>query len=185
LNSHFRLVVALLSIGLLFACSAPAPKSRPPGPQPEWSFEKEAIRLSFQADRDLNQHDGLRHALSVCVYQLKDPNAFNQLASDRNGLYVLLGCETFDPSVTSFRRITVQPGQELDLTLDRGQASRYVGIAAGYYSLEREKITRLVEIPVEVKSTGVIFKDKYAIPGGLNLRVVLGTQAIEKVEPLR
>jgi type VI secretion system VasD/TssJ family lipoprotein len=185
LNCYLRPLVVLLSVGLLFACSAPPPKTRPPGPQPEWSFEKEAIRLSFQADRDLNLHDGLRHALSVCVYQLKDPNAFNQLASDRNGLYVLLGCETFDPSVTSFRRVTVQPGQELDLTLDRGQASRYIGIAAGYYSLEREKITRLVEIPVEVKSTGVIFRDKYAIPGSLNLRVVLGTQAIETVEPLR
>ncbi len=185
MNSHFRLLAVLLSIVLLFACSTPPPKSRPPGPQPDWSYEKEAIRLSFRADRDLNLHDGLRHALSLCVYQLKDPNAFNQLASDRNGLYVLLGCETFDPSVTSFRRITVQPGQELDVTLDRGQASRYVAIAAGYYGLEREKITRLFEIPVEVKSTGVIFKDQYAIPGGLNLLVVLGTQAIEKVEPLR
>lgn len=182
---NLKLPAALLIIGLFFACSSPPPKSGPPGPQPEWSFEKEAIRLSFQADRDLNLYDGLRHALSLCLYQLKDPNAFNQLASDRNGLYVLLGCETFDPSVTSFRRITVQPGQELNVTLDRGQASRYVGIAAGYYGLEREKVTRLIDIPVEVKSTGVIFKERYAVPGGLNLRVVLGPQAIERVESLR
>jgi len=122
--------------------------------------------------------------LSVCVYQMKDPNAFNQLGSDRNGLYVLLGCETFDPSVTSFRRITVQPKQELSITLDRAQASRYVGIAAGYYAVEREKIIRLVEIPIQVKTSGFLGRTQYAIPAPLNLNVVLGPQAIQRVEAI-
>jgi hypothetical protein len=86
--------------------------------------------------------------------------------------------------VTSFRRITVQPGQELTVTLDRAQASRYVGIAAGYYAIEREKIIRLAEIPVEVKTSGFFFRTQYAITAPLRLNVVLGPQAIQRVEAI-
>ena len=86
--------------------------------------------------------------------------------------------------MTSFRRITVQPRQELSIALDRAQASRYVGIAAGYYAVEREKIIRLVEIPVQVKTSGFLGRNQYAIPAPLNLNVVLGPQAIQRVEAI-
>jgi type VI secretion system VasD/TssJ family lipoprotein len=187
LKQNLKLMAACLSTLALFACASgkdASPKRHPPIPQVDWSYEKEAIRLVFKADSNLNPYSGASHALSVCVYQLKDPNAFNQLGSDQNGLYVLLGCETFDPSVTSFRRITVQPRQELTITLDRAQASRYVGIAAGYYTLERDKIIRLVEIPVDVKISGFLGRTQYSIPASLNLNVVLGPQAIDKVEAI-
>jgi type VI secretion system VasD/TssJ family lipoprotein len=187
LKRNLKLIAALLSVWALFACASGkgSPlKGAPPAPQADWVYEKDAVRLVFKADRELNLYNGVHHALSVCVYQLKDPNAFNQLGSDRNGLYVLLGCETFDPSVTSFRRITVQPGQELTVTLDRAQASRYVGIAAGYYAIEREKIIRLAEIPVEVKTSGFFFRTQYAITAPLSLNVVLGPQAIQRVEAI-
>ena len=187
MKRNLKLMAVWLSALALFACASgkdASSKGGAPIPRADWSYEKDAIRLVFKADGDLNLYSGVHHALSVCVYQLKDPNAFNQLGSDRNGLYVLLSCEAFDPSVTSFRRITVQPKQELSITLDRAQASRYVGIAAGYYAIEREKIIRLVEIPIQVKTSGFLGRTQYAIPAPLNLNVVLGPQAIQKVEAI-
>lgn len=183
----------LIGLGILMGlfavgCSSPAkspPIAQAPALHVDWAYEKDAIRLVFKADRSLNFYKGLQHALSLCVYQLKDPNAFNQLSADANGLTVLLGCETFDPAVTSFRRITVQPGQELSVTLDRAQGTRYVGIAAGYYRLERERIVRLLDIPVAVKTTGMILRDQYAVAAPLNAELTLGPEQIEKTEVSR
>ncbi len=187
-----RIALAWLgALALLAAagCSSPAkttpPLTQAPALHVDWAYEKDAVRLVFKADRSLNMYKGVPHALSLCVYQLKDPNAFNQLSGDANGLSVLLGCETFDPAVTSFRRITVQPSQDLSVALDRAQGTRYVGLAAGFYRLERERIVRLMEIPVEIKSSGMILREKYAVAAPLNAEVTLGPEQIEKVEAFR
>lgn len=58
---------------LLTACAA---KQLPP---PQWTYEKEAIRLHIKADNKLNLDEGEAHTLLLCVYQLSDPNTFNQL----------------------------------------------------------------------------------------------------------
>lgn len=150
------------------------------GPEPDWGFEKEGIRLVLKSDENLNSYNGLPHTLHICIYQLEDPNAFNQLSGDEPGLMILLGCSTFDPSVTGFKSVTVQPGQQLTATLDRAEGTRYVGIAAGYYTLERDRIVRLEKVPVEIKRTLTL--KKYAVAEPLDLKVILGAQQIETVE---
>ena len=91
-------------------------------PQPEdWLYKKNGIRLIFMADSKLNLSDGIAHTLHICFYQLRDPNAFNQLSSDQDGLLQLLECFLFDPSVTSFKELIVQPGQTLSIALDRAE----------------------------------------------------------------
>lgn len=178
----FQLMILLVLIGacLTFSCAKGSRKPGPTGPEPVWSYEKEGIHVSLKAEPTLNTFNGLPHTLHICFYQLKDPNVFNQLAGDEQGLYLLLGCTTFDVSVTSFQRITVQPGQDLSLTIDRAEGSRYVALAAGYYNLERDRIIRLESIPVLIKRK-LMFK-KYAVPGNLNLEVSLGAHQIENVE---
>jgi predicted component of type VI protein secretion system len=123
----------------------------------------------------------LPHTLHLCLYQLKDPNAFNQLSGDEDGLYILLDCGVFDPSVTGFQRLTIQPGQQFTQSFDRAEGSRYIGIAAGYYILEKERITRFLKIPVEIKRRGLTFR-KYGVPGELDLEITLGAQQIEMIE---
>jgi type VI secretion system VasD/TssJ family lipoprotein len=172
----------------VLACSSvktTPPITQAPSLHVDWAYEKDAIRLVFKGDRSLNFYKGVQHALSLCIYQLKDPNAFNQLAGDPNGISVLLGCETFDPAVTSFRRVTVQPGQDLSVSLDRAQGTRYVGLAAGFYRMERERVARLMEIPVEIRTTGWVLRDKFAVAGPLNLEVTLGPEQIDKVEAFK
>ena len=71
---------------VLFVCSCASQPLTPP----EWRYEQEAIDIHVKADSQLNLYEGLPHTLLMCVYQLKDPNAFNQLTEDDDGLYKLL-----------------------------------------------------------------------------------------------
>ena len=117
---------------------------------------------------------------------LKNPNAFNLKAKYEDGLYELLDCGPFDPSVTSFERLIVQPGKDQTVKLDRAEGSNYIGIAAGYYeAFKRESIIRLQEIPQPtVKKTWLLgSKDKYSCD--LNLEITLGKAQIDKIEVIQ
>jgi type VI secretion system VasD/TssJ family lipoprotein len=153
-----------------------------PLPPPEWGFEKEAISLHLVASPQLNLDEGTPHTLLVCVYQLKDPNGFNQLAGDVHGIYKLLECGLFDASVAASKRLIINPGQDLDLTLDRAAEAKHVAIVAGYYELVSDRIIRKFDIPVKVEEKGLIKRVKTARPGQLKIEVELGPQQIQRVE---
>jgi type VI secretion system VasD/TssJ family lipoprotein len=187
LKTWLKLVLVLVVVVFIFSCGSKkgsTQKSTSEIEPDEWNYQRDAIRLVLTADPQLNAHDGLPHTLHLCLYQLKDPNAFNQFSGDEDGLYLLLGCSVFDQTVTSFQRLTIQPGQQLTQSFDRAEGSRYVGIAAGYYIIEKERMTRFLKIPVKIKRRGVLFR-KYGVPGELDLEITLGPQQIEKIEAIQ
>lgn len=136
----------------------------------EWKYEKDAIRLHLVSDPNLNLFGGSPHTLLLCVYHLRDPNGFNQVRDEKDGLVKLLECTRFDPSVTYAKRIIVQPGQETTETLDRAEGARYVAVVAGYSQLQKEQVTRFYEIPV-----GSISRS----PQRLDIDLYLGPQEIQ------
>ncbi len=113
-------------------------------------YKQDAISLHLKSAQDLNLYKGEAHTLLLCVYQLRDPNAFNQLLDERDGVSSLLECKRFDASVTGFRRLIINPGQEINRTIDRAEGTKYVGIAAGYYEMQSENMVRLYQIPVSM-----------------------------------
>jgi type VI secretion system VasD/TssJ family lipoprotein len=163
----------LASIILIWSCAA---QQLPP---PESEFEKGAIKINVEADPRLNLSDGKPHTLLVCVYQLNDPNGFNQLADDQEGLYRLLECDLFDGSVDGAKKLIVQPGQNTIFNLDRTQGARYVAVAAGYYLIERERVVRLYEIPVVIETKGFIRRSKRKKLDTLEIDLKLGAQQIQ------
>lgn len=167
-----------LPVCCLFAFLLGACASQPPSP-PEWAYEKDAIEVSLKADPQLNYDEGVAHTLLVCLYQLKDPNAFNQLADDTDGIYKLLECSLFDSGVATAKRIIVRPGKDINVILDRAQDAKYVAVAAGYYVLERDRIVRLYDIPVVIEKKGFIKKTKVSKPGKLKLEIDLGPSQIK------
>ncbi len=136
---------------------------------PEWKYQKDAIRLHLTSDPQLNLSGGIPHTLLLCMYELRDPNAFNQVLDERDGLVKLLDCTRFDPSVTYTKKVVVQPRQEVNESLDRGEGARYVGIVAGYSQLDKERVTRFYEIPVGV----------FKAPKPLDIELYLGPQEIQ------
>jgi type VI secretion system VasD/TssJ family lipoprotein len=115
---------------------------------PKYIYEEGAINLHLKSGPDVNLYDGKPHTLLLCVYQLKDPNAFNQLFDEEDGISKLLECSRFDASVMSSKRLVVQPKEETTKTLDRSEGTKYVGIIAGYFQMEKKNIMRLIQVPL-------------------------------------
>jgi type VI secretion system VasD/TssJ family lipoprotein len=160
-------------VTLLVACASQ------PLPAPEWIYEKDAIEVYLRADPRLNLDEGVPHTLLVCLYQLKDPNAFNQLLDDPDGIYTLLECGLFDPSAATVKQIIVRPGRDMNLKLDRAAGAKYVAVAAGYYILEKERMARLYKIPVIVEKKGFFRWTKLSRPGLLKIEIDLGPSQIK------
>jgi type VI secretion system VasD/TssJ family lipoprotein len=151
-------------------------------PPPQWTYEKDAVKIEIQADAMLNQDNGKAHTLLLCVYQLRDPNGFNQLSQDRDGLYQLLECKLFDAGVASARRLIVNPGETTTLVMDRAENAKYLAVAAGYYTMDTDRITRLIDIPVIIEEKGFISREKIQKPGLLDVILILGPDQVEKIE---
>ncbi len=160
-------------------------RQREPGQPPlSCPYKKSAIQIMLKADPELNPYDNAPHTLYICFYQLKDPNSFNLKAGDKDGLYDLLDCSLFDSSVTSFERVTVEPGKDRTITLDRAEGSNYVAMVAGYFKMEKDRIIRFWEIPVDSKTKILAPWKKYRMCKDLYLEVTLGSQQIDRAEVL-
>ncbi len=172
MEKYVKLLCLLLALFLICSCAAQTVLS------PETRYEKEAISVTLRSDPKLNFNEGMPHTLQVCVYQLRDPNAYNQLANDEDGLYQLLECSLFDMSVVSSKRLTLHPGQDLEISLDRAADAKYVAVVAGYYLIRKERMTRLFEIPTLEKRRGFLWLNKYAALGHLDIELMLGPRQI-------
>lgn len=156
------------------------PKTAQPGAV-QWTFGSNAISLQIKADSQLNLFKDNPHTIVLCVYQLSDPNAYNDLAKDKEGIVKLLGCKRFGESVSGVERVILQPGEVRTVFLDRAVGAQYVALVAGYYDLKPEKTTLLFKIPVNVTKKGLIFKDTFMIPGRLDIGVFLGPLEMKRV----
>jgi type VI secretion system VasD/TssJ family lipoprotein len=146
---------------LVFSCAS----------TPEYLYKEKAIALHLKSGPDLNLYDKKAHTLVLCVYQLRDPNAFNQLLDDEGGMSKLLACDRFDPGVTNSKRLVIQPDQDMTETLNRAEGTKYVGIVAGYYKSKRENMVRLKKVPI-----GIILRS----PKKMKLGLYLGSQSIQE-----
>ncbi|UFS70725.1 type VI secretion lipoprotein TssJ [Geomonas sp. RF6] len=112
------------------------------------TYKKDDITFRIKGDPQLNRYGNNAHALYLCVYQLKDPNTFNQLAEEKGGVAKLLQCSRFDSSVANAKRLVVQPGQEIQETRDRAEGARFIGVTGGYYGTGTEKMSHLAPLAV-------------------------------------
>ena len=167
----WRLLFTLILFAGICACASTLPP-------PQWVFERDAIRLHLNADAQLNLRNEVPHTLLLCVYQLRDPIAFDRLAADTAGLYKLLECELFDGSVATSNRLIINPGQDQNQLFDRAAGVKYVAIVAGYYTIEKNRIVRLFDIPVVIEKTGLLFGKKKQKPGIIDIHLTLGPKQI-------
>ena len=139
---------------------------------PKYVYEESAVTIHLKSGPDLNLYEDLAHTLLLCVYQLKDPNAFKQLTDESEGIPRLLGCTRFDPSVTGSKRIVMQPDEEITKILDRAEGTKYIGIVAGYYRAKKDSMVRLIEVPLSMLSKS---------PKKMKINLYLGAQEIQEL----
>lgn len=172
------LLFLLMCCFLVLSCSS---KTVPTMPEVKYGYEPDSIQLHLKADRRLNLFQNNSHSLSLCVYQLTDPNGFNLRIGEEEGLYELLECKRFDSSVATFKRLVIQPGEEVEKKMDRGEGAKYVAVVAGYFTLQRDRIYLLREVPVVIEKKGWIFRTKIHKPGVMNIDLLLGPQEIHEI----
>ncbi len=162
-------VVSIALCTAIIAALCGCKSAPPPAPPPPPDYQKQAIQLHLQADPRLNLYQNSPHTLLVCVYQLRDPNAFNQLVDQRDGLPKLMECDRFDGSVAYAKRMVVQPSQDVREPLDRAEGARYLGVVAGYFTTQKEHPSRLYRIPASLGDKA----------GPMKVDLYLGPQSIE------
>lgn len=170
-------ILRVLCLGMVMCClwACATGSVRPP----KWKYKEKAIKLRIWADEKLNFEDGSPHTLLLCVYQLRDPTAFTRLSKDTDGLYKLLECKLFDSSVTTVERLIINPGEARGVTFDRAEGTRYVALVAGYYTLEKDRIIRMADIPVVTRTTGFIRRQYSQHPDTLYMELLLGEKQIK------
>lgn len=168
-------VAVIFCLSVLQAGCSSAPLITIP---PDWRSAKDAISLHIKADPQLNLFQKNSHALLLCIYHLRDPNAFNQLLDERDGLQKLLECGRFDPSVVHVRRMLIQPGQEISESLDRAEGVKLLNVVAGYYNLHKERVTASFQVPLSEERRG---GNLVQIPNKLVIDLRLGPQELQKV----
>ena len=94
----------------------------------------EQMTLTIRSDKKLNWYDNTPHPLILCVYQLSSPGAFAEKQQGKKGIGELLSCGSFDSSVLSHRRFTIQPSKKTTQTIYRMDRAKYLGIVAGYFA---------------------------------------------------
>ncbi len=139
-----------------------------------YEYEKDAITLDLKGDPKLNLFETRPHTLLVCVYQLRDPNALNQVLQDSEDVSKLLECGRFDPSILNTKKYILQPGKEITEALDRAEGARYIGIVAGYFNSDKQRASRIIAVPV----AGMFGKKA----SRMNLEVILGPDEIKAVK---
>jgi type VI secretion system VasD/TssJ family lipoprotein len=155
---------AIVLICFLFCSSC----SKMPWSAPVYDprYVKDAVTMNIKSDPRLNQYQERSHSLVLCMYELTEPNMFNQLSDERDGIYKLMECGRFDASVAFAKRQIVQPGVDVSSVMDRAEGVKYVGIAAGYYDLKKRGAIRM--LPIKNTRSGKIIVD-----------LVLGPQEIQ------
>lgn len=150
---------------------------------PELHFEKEIIKFILQADPQLNLYKNMAHTLQLCVYQLKDPDGFNQLTETDEGRYKLLEGGMFDAGIANFMCLNMSPGQSIPFNMDRAEGARHIGIVAGYVTLQKDRITKLITLPNLIVEESSGFKqDMVSSSQIIKLKVRLGPQQIENIK---
>jgi type VI secretion system VasD/TssJ family lipoprotein len=148
----------------------------------KWGYAPHALTLELNADPELNSYDGYSHNVLLCIFQLSDTAAFEELAANQGGIRKLLACDRFDKSVVHFERRYISPGSQTTLVLDRAEGAQFLAVAAGYYDLDPGMVTRSWQFPLKVDQEGMLFwkSDVYS-PGSLQMDLLLGPRSIQRM----
>jgi predicted component of type VI protein secretion system len=66
----------------------------------------------------------------------------------------------FGDGAAASKRMIIQPGQDINMTLDRAEGARYVAIVAGYYILEKDRMVKMVDVPEYVREKRIRQKNE-------------------------
>lgn len=149
-----------------------------------WPYAKDAIKIELSSDVDLNFYANRSHTLVLGVLQFDDEKTFPKLLTKPTELAKFLATGNLPKGVLQFDRYVVKPDARILMQVDRVQNAQFVGVIAGYYQFDPARSARYFRIPLNMDSSGLVFKDYKAEPAILALRLALGAQRIANAQSL-
>ncbi|WP_300787981.1 type VI secretion system lipoprotein TssJ [uncultured Desulfovibrio sp.] len=181
----FRLALLLLCCLPLQGCGGTAPATQPPPPAPAerpgdvvWGLEPGGLRCRMEASPDLNRDKDTSLGLTLCLYQLKEYDAFSNKAATADGLDELLQCRPDAAQAQSARLFQLQPGATRDVVMDRAEHARYLGVVAGYAHLHPDQCATVLPFPMHTDTEGVIFRSTVYSAAPVQVLIRLGESAL-------
>ena len=148
---RYKVNIIFLVIGSLLFLSACAHR-----PKDDFSYRKNALVIDIKAENNLNTYNGQSHTVLLGLFELSDPNIFSQMLEQQGSVSKLLGMDAFGGDVVSRRKLIIQPGEHKQLLMDRVEGARYLGVVAGYYKPQQDKIAgRLFTVELDYKPTTI------------------------------
>jgi len=141
---------------------------------------EKGIVLDISAAQDLNMFNEQPHTLVLVLYQLADPNAFNQMLGNSATLEQMLDGNDFDRSVLTWQKLVIQPGEKQKFTLNRAAGVHYLGIVTGYFSQSVAAISRLVSVEVTQEKKRFFWTQTVPQTAETQVQLVLGRSGIEQ-----
>ncbi len=161
-----------------------------------WDYQKKAISLEIESVNNLSSFDKRNDSLLMKVFQFTDPRAFLIAIKSSSGIKRLLTVEQIDPACINSEDFIVLPGNKQQLTLDRVDGARYLGIVLGYSGFEQSQVSRLIPIITLKKDNKFTKKNVYSLkidnenkpivmindrPALLKLKLSLGVNGINSL----
>ena len=171
---------------LLWGCGGSKQESPlPPPPLPSedpakvtWNQQTGGLTYRIEAVPNLNHEGDKPLGVTLCVYQLDDPSAFQSMAESPQGLDQLLNCDLEVAKARLSRSFKIQPGQKLDVTQDRVEKARYLAVVAGFEHLKPELCTAIIPFPIHHEKEGIIFRDDLYSAAPMRALIHLGEQSV-------
>ena len=188
INRLKPLILSVLTL-MLLACASELTELTVE--EEEWVYEIRAINLVARASADLNSVRGRPHSLALGIFQMNDPNTFSGLSNSLTGAVELMQKGQVDESIVNFEQITIRPGEQKKVSINRAQTAKYIGVIAGYFELNPKTDVKIFPIPLRPIKRGLVEKalafaqlisdESKAIPGKLNLLVDLGRTGSKQI----
>lgn len=188
-RAGLRLPVALALVFMLAGCSFGSVNSMAGGnseaeakKDTEWGYRERGVVVNVTADPGLNDYGGLAHSVVLMITQSADPAAFNTFVKNPQNISKALGGGEI-PGMLNLERAYIEPGSTQRMVLDRVDKARYIGVAAAYFEGDMMRNARVFAIGVDIKTTGIVVKNRVATPTPLGLNVRLGDKALLYARP--
>jgi hypothetical protein len=122
---------------------------------------------------------------------MNDPNTFRGLSVSQSGAVELMQKGQIDESIVNFQLISVRPGEQKKVSINRAQTAKYIGVIAGYFQLNPKTDVQIFPIPLRPIKRGLVERalafaaliedEAKAIPGKLNVFVDLGRTGSKQI----
>ena len=147
-----------------------------------YTYEKNGVRLFVRSSKNLNLVNGKQYTLALTIVQVNSLKAATTLLKKEDVLNdLVIGKPATDPAIIATDRLIISPEANEWVRLMRRTDTQAIVIFASYFDAMLEKKVRQFAIPVEVDSSGYIFKSYSANVLPLQLIVDLADTSINEI----